>query len=190
MNVDLTKCSTAAETAGKKTCSGTVGKTVMNNLTTGTTGYSSQVQLNADHIYKVTELVAPGKKPTLPTARTRKPSHCMWSSPATMRRSPDSKTYNGKYDNLVISDNKSDSGSLTVGRGQQRHVGQLPVVCQQQPQRRQDQHRQTGCCRRQRSSGWRLVEAIQMGVIPKRRKPGRIGLHQCRVSAKIPLVPH
>lgn len=25
---------------------------------------------------------------------------------------------------------------------------------------------------------------------PKRRKPGRIGLHQCRVSAKIPLVPH
>lgn len=56
VNVDLTKCSTAAETAGKKTCSGTVVETVMNNLTTGTTGYSSQVQLNADHIYKVTEL--------------------------------------------------------------------------------------------------------------------------------------
>lgn len=62
VNVDPTKCSPAAETAGKRTCSGAVDKTVMNNLTTGTTGYSSQVQLNADHIYKVTELVAPGEK--------------------------------------------------------------------------------------------------------------------------------
>lgn len=85
VNVDLAQCGAADSTTGKKTCSGTVGKTVISNLTTGTTGYSSQVQLNADRIYKVTELVAPGEKPTLPTARTRKPSHCMWSSPATMR---------------------------------------------------------------------------------------------------------
>ena len=34
--------------------------------------------------------------------------------PGNDARSADSKTYNGKYDNLVISDNKGDSGSLTV----------------------------------------------------------------------------
>ena len=113
VNVDLTKCSTAAETAGKKTCSGTVDKTVMNNLTTGTTGYSSQVQLNADHIYKVTELVAPGEKAGEDSAYEKaKPLYVVF--PGNDARSADSKTYNGKYDNLVISDNKGDSGSLTV----------------------------------------------------------------------------
>lgn len=113
VNVGLTKCSTAAETAGKKTCSGTVDKTVMNNLTTGTTGYSSQVQLNADHIYKVTELVAPGEKAGEDSAYEKaKPLYVVF--PGNDARSADSKTYNGKYDNLVISDNKGDSGSLTV----------------------------------------------------------------------------
>lgn len=113
VNVDLTKCSTAAETAGKKPCSGTVGETVMNNLTTGTTGYSSQVQLNADHIYKVTELVAPGEKAGEDSAYEKaKPLYVVF--PGNDARSADSKTYNGKYDNLVISDNKGDSGSLTV----------------------------------------------------------------------------
>lgn len=114
VNVDLTKCSTAAETAGKKTCSGTVGKTVMNNLTTGTTGYSSQVQLNADHIYKVTELVAPGEKADTTDSAYEKAKPLYVVFPGNDARSADSKTYNGKYDNLVISDNKSDSGSLTV----------------------------------------------------------------------------
>ncbi|WP_368111030.1 Cna B-type domain-containing protein [Bifidobacterium adolescentis] len=113
VNVDLTKCSTAAETAGKKTCSGTVDKTVMNNLTTGTTGYSSQVQLNADRIYKVTELVAPGEKAGEDSAYEKaKPLYVVF--PGNDARSADSKTYNGKYDNLVISDNKGNSGSLTV----------------------------------------------------------------------------
>lgn len=113
VNVDLTKCSTAAETAGKKTCSGTVGKTVMNNLTTGTTGYSSQVQLNADRIYKVTELVAPGEKAGEDSAYEKaKPLYVVF--PGNDARSADSKTYNGKYDNLVISDDKGGSGSLTV----------------------------------------------------------------------------
>lgn len=114
VNVDLTKCSTAAETAGKKTCSGTVGKTVMNNLTTGTTGYSSQVQLNADHIYKVTELVAPGEKADTTDSAYEKAKPLYVVFPGNDARSADSKTYNGKYDNLVISDDKSDSGSLTV----------------------------------------------------------------------------
>lgn len=113
VNVDLTRCSTAAETTGKKTCSGTVDKTVMNNLTTGTTGYSSQVQLNADLIYKVTELVAPGEKAGKTSAYEKaKPLYVVF--PGNDARSADSKTYNGKYDNLVISDNKGDSGSLTV----------------------------------------------------------------------------
>ena len=113
VNVDLTKCSTAAETTGKKTCSGTVGVPVMNNLTTGTTGYSSQVQLNADRIYKVTELVAPGEKAGKTSAYEKaKPLYVVF--PGNDARSADSKTYNGKYDNLVISDNKGDSGSLTV----------------------------------------------------------------------------
>lgn len=85
VNVDLAQCGAADPTTGKKTCFGTVGKSVISNLTTGTTGYSSQVQLNADRIYKVTELVAREKKRTLLKARTRKPSHCMWSSLATMR---------------------------------------------------------------------------------------------------------
>lgn len=114
VNVDLTKCSTAAETAGKKTCSGTVGETVMNNLTTGTTGYSSQVQLNADHIYKVTELVAPGEKADTTESAYEKAKPLYVVFPGNDARSADSKTYNGKYDNLVISDNKGDSGSLTV----------------------------------------------------------------------------
>lgn len=114
VNVDLTKCSTAAETAGKKTCSGTVGKTVMNNLTTGTTGYSSQVQLNADHIYKVTELVAPGEKADTTDSAYEKAKPLYVVFPGNDARSADSKTYNGKYDNLVISDNKGDLGSLTV----------------------------------------------------------------------------
>ena len=114
VNVELTKCSTAAETAGKKTCSGTVGVPVMNNLTTGTTGYSSQVQLNADHIYKVTELVAPGEKADTTDSAYEKAKPLYVVFPGNDARSADSKTYNGKYDNLVISDNKGDLGSLTV----------------------------------------------------------------------------
>lgn len=114
VNVDLTKCSTAAETAGKKTCSGTVDKTVMNNLTTGTTGYSSQVQLNADHIYKVTELVAPGEKADTTESAYEKAKPLYVVFPGNDARSADSKTYNGKYNNLIISDDKNDSGSLTV----------------------------------------------------------------------------
>lgn len=114
VNVDLTKCSTAAETTGKKTCSGTVGETVMNNLTTGTTGYSSQVQLNADRIYKVTELVAPGEKADTTNSAYEKAKPLYVVLPGNDARSADSKTYNGKYDNLVISDNKGNSGSLTV----------------------------------------------------------------------------
>jgi len=114
VNVDLTKCSTAAETTGKKTCSGTVGETVTNNLTTGTTGYSSQVQLNADRIYKVTELVAPGEKADTTNIAYEKAKPLYVVFPGNDARSADSKTYNGKYDNLVISDNKGNSGSLTV----------------------------------------------------------------------------
>lgn len=114
VNVDLTKCSTAAETTGKKTCSGTVGVPVMNNLTTGTTGYSSQVQLNADRIYKVTELVAPGEKADTTNSAYEKAKPLYVVFPGNDARSADSKTYNGKYDNLVISDNKGGSGSLTV----------------------------------------------------------------------------
>ena len=114
VNVDLTKCSTAAETAGKKTCSGTVDKTVMNNLTTGTTGYSSQVQLNADRIYKVTELVAPGEKADTTESAYEKAKPLYVVFPGNDARSADSKTYNGKYNNLIISDDKNDSGSLTV----------------------------------------------------------------------------
>ena len=114
VNVDLTKCSTAAETTGKKTCSGTVGEPGMNNLTTGTTGYSSQVQLNADRIYKVTELVAPGEKADTTNSAYEKAKPLYVVFPGNDARSADSKTYNGKYDNLVISDNKGNSGSLTV----------------------------------------------------------------------------
>lgn len=111
VNVDLTKCSTAAETAGKKTCSGTVGKTVMNNLTTGTTGYSSQVQLNADRIYKVTELVAPGEKAGEDSAYEKaKPLYVVFPGHDTI---PDGKTYDHRYDNLTITDDK-DSGLLKV----------------------------------------------------------------------------
>lgn len=96
VNVDLTKCSTAAETAGKKTCSGTVGKTVMNNLTTGTTGYSSQVQLNADRIYKVTELVAPGEKAGEDSAYEKaKPLYVVFPGHDAI---PDGKTYDHRYD--------------------------------------------------------------------------------------------
>lgn len=111
VNVDLTKCSTAAETAGKKTCSGTVGKTVMNNLTTGTTGYSSQVQLNADRIYKVTELVAPGEKAGEDSAYEKaKPLYVVFPGHDAI---PDGKTYDHRYDNLTITDDK-DSGLLKV----------------------------------------------------------------------------
>lgn len=111
VNVDLTKCSTAAETAGKKTCSGTVGKTVMNNLITGTTGYSSQVQLNADRIYKVTELVAPGEKAGEDSAYEKaKPLYVVFPGHDAI---PDGKTYDHRYDNLTITDDK-DSGLLKV----------------------------------------------------------------------------
>lgn len=111
VNVDLTKCSTAAETAGKKTCSGAVDKTVMNNLTTGTTGYSSQVQLNADRIYKVTELVAPGEKAGEDSAYEKaKPLYVVFPGHDAI---PDGKTYDHRYDNLTITDGK-DSGLLKV----------------------------------------------------------------------------
>ena len=114
VNVGLAQCGAADPTTGKKTCFGTVGKTVMNNLTTGTTGYSSQVQLNADRIYKVTELVAPGEKADTTNSAYEKAKPLYVVFPGNDARSADSKTYNGKYDNLVISDDKGDSGSLTV----------------------------------------------------------------------------
>lgn len=114
VNVKLAQCGTADSTTGKKTCSGTVGKTVISNLTTGTTGYSSQVQLNADRIYKVTELVAPGEKADTTNSAYEKAKPLYVVFPGNDARSADSKTYNGKYDNLVISDNKGNSGSLTV----------------------------------------------------------------------------
>lgn len=62
VNVDLAQCGAADPTTGKKTCFGTVGKSVISNLTTGTTGYSSQVQLNADRIYKSHGTRGPGRK--------------------------------------------------------------------------------------------------------------------------------
>lgn len=112
VNVDLTKCSTAAETAGKKTCSGTVGKTVMNNLTTGTTGYSSQVQLNADRIYKVTELVAPGEKAGEDSAYEKaKPLYVVFPGHDAIH---DGKTYDHRYDNLTITTDGKDLGLLKV----------------------------------------------------------------------------
>lgn len=112
--VNVAQCGTADPTTGKRTCSGTVGKTVISNLTTGTTGYSSQVQLNADHIYKVTELVAPGEKADTTESAYEKAKPLYVVFPGNDARSADSKSYNGKYDNLVISDDKGDSGSLTV----------------------------------------------------------------------------
>ena len=114
VNVDLAQCGAADPTTGKRTCSGTVGKPVISNLTTGTTGYSSQVQLNADRIYKVTELVAPGEKADTTNSAYEKAKPLYVVFPGNDARSADSKTYNGKYDKLVISDNKGDSGSLTV----------------------------------------------------------------------------
>lgn len=114
VNVDLAQCGAADPTTGKKTCFGTVGKSVISNLTTGTTGYSSQVQLNADRIYKVTELVAPGEKADTTNSAYEKAKPLYVVFPGNDARSADSKTYNGKYDNLVISDDKGDSGSLTV----------------------------------------------------------------------------
>lgn len=120
VNVDLTKCSTAAETAGKKTCSGTVDETVMNNLTTGTTGYSSQVQLNADHIYKVTELVAPGEKAGEDSAYEKaKPLYVVFPGHDAI---PDGKTYDHRYDNLTITDGK-DSGLLKVAMANNATLG-------------------------------------------------------------------
>lgn len=114
VNVDLAQCGAADPTTGKRTCSGTVGKPVISNLTTGTTGYSSQVQLNADRIYKVTELVAPGEKADTTNSAYEKAKPLYVVFPGNDARSADSKTYNGKYDKLVISDDKGDSGSLTV----------------------------------------------------------------------------
>ena len=114
VNVDLAQCGAADPTTGKRTCSGTVGKPVISNLTTGTTGYSSQVQLNADRIYKVTELVAPGEKADTTNSAYKKAKPLYVVFPGNDARSADSKTYNGKYDNLVISDDKGGSGSLTV----------------------------------------------------------------------------
>lgn len=114
VNVNLAQCGAADPTTGKKTCFGTVGKSVISNLTTGTTGYSSQVQLNADRIYKVTELVAPGEKADTTESAYEKAKPLYVVFPGNDARSADSKTYNGKYDKLVISDNKGDSGSLTV----------------------------------------------------------------------------
>lgn len=114
VNVDLAQCGAADPTTGKKTCFGTVGKFVISNLTTGTTGYSSQVQLNADRIYKVTELVAPGEKADATESAYEKAKPLYVVFPGNDARSADSKTYNGKYNNLIISDDKNDSGSLTV----------------------------------------------------------------------------
>lgn len=114
VNVDLAQCGAADPTTGKKTCFGTVGKSVISNLTTGTTGYSSQVQLNADRIYKVTELVAPGEKADTTESAYEKAKPLYVVFPGNDARSADSKTYNGKYNNLIISDDKNDSGSLTV----------------------------------------------------------------------------
>lgn len=114
VNVDLAQCGAADPTTGKRTCSGTVGKPVISNLTTGTTGYSSQVQLNADRIYKVTELVAPGEKADTTNSAYKKAKPLYVVFPGNDARSADSKTYNGKYGKLVISDNKGDSGSLAV----------------------------------------------------------------------------
>lgn len=120
VNVDLTKCSTAAETAGKKTCSGTVDEIVMNNLTTGTTGYSSQVQLNADHIYKVTELVAPGEKAGEDSAYEKaKPLYVVFPGHDAIL---DGKTYDHRYDNLTITDGK-DSGLLKVAMANNATLG-------------------------------------------------------------------
>lgn len=166
VNVDLTKCSTAAETAGKKTCSGTVGKTVMNNLTTGTTGYSSQVQLNADHIYKVTELVAPGEKADTTDSAYEKAKPLYVVFPGNDARSADSKTYNGKYDNLVISDNKSDSGSLTVAVANNATLGNyLWYVNNNHKKKTKISIAKLDAADVNVPVGWRLVEAIQMGVV-------------------------
>lgn len=111
VNVDLAQCVGSDSTTGKKTCSGTVGETVMNNLTTGTTGYSSQVQLNADRIYKVTELVAPGEKAGEDSAYEKaKPLYVVFPGHDAI---PDGKTYDHRYDNLTITDGK-DSGLLKV----------------------------------------------------------------------------
>lgn len=72
------------------------------------------MQLNADRIYKVTELVAPGEKADTTNIAYEKAKPLYVVFPGNDARSADSKTYNGKYDNLVISDNKGNSGSLTV----------------------------------------------------------------------------
>ena len=109
--VNVTQCGAADPTTGKKTCSGTVGKPVISNLTTGTTGYSSQVQLNADRIYKVTELVAPGEKAGEDSAYEKaKPLYVVFPGHDAI---PDGKTYDHRYDNLTITDGK-DSGLLKV----------------------------------------------------------------------------
>lgn len=109
--VNVAQCGAADPTTGKKTCSGTVGNTVINNLTTGTTGYSSQVQLNADHIYKVTELVAPGEKAGEDSAYEKaKPLYVVFPGHDAIH---DGKTYDHRYDNLTITVGK-DSGLLKV----------------------------------------------------------------------------
>lgn len=84
---------------------------MISNLTTGTTGYSSQVQLNADRIYKVTELVAPGEKAGEDSAYEKaKPLYVVFPGHDAI---PDGKTYDHRYDNLTITDGK-DSGLLKV----------------------------------------------------------------------------
>ena len=112
VNVDLAQCGAADPTTGKRTCSGTVDKTVINNLTTGTTGYSSQVQLNADHIYKVTELVAPGEKAGEDSAYEKaKPLYVVFPGHDAIH---DGKTYDHRYDNLTITTDGKDLGLLKV----------------------------------------------------------------------------
>lgn len=120
VNVKLAQCGTADSTTGKKTCSGTVGKTVISNLTTGTTGYSSQVQLNADRIYKVTELVAPGEKAGEDSAYEKaKPLYVVFPGHDAI---PDGKTYDHRYDNLTITVGK-DSGLLKVAMANNATLG-------------------------------------------------------------------
>lgn len=120
VNVDLAQCGAADPTTGKKTCFGTVGKSVISNLTTGTTGYSSQVQLNADRIYKVTELVAPGEKAGEDSAYEKaKPLYVVFPGHDAI---PDGKTYDHRYDNLTITVGK-DSGLLKVAMANNATLG-------------------------------------------------------------------
>lgn len=58
--------------------------------------------------------MAPGEKADTTESAYEKAKPLYVVFPGNDARSADSKTYNGKYDKLVISDNKGDSGSLTV----------------------------------------------------------------------------